>query len=99
MTHRGLKGLLVMKDDQQEEVLRLEAQQIKIDFDACVKSSLSDSERVYKCRSLLSRLNAAFNGLQCGANDKISNPLHWEISDYLASIKNDKGESLAASME
>ena len=88
-----------MTGDEKEQALILAAQLIKNDFDTCVSSSMSDVDKVYQCRSLLLRLSAEFRGLQSGSSDKISNQLHWEIHDYLASFKNDKGESLAASME
>lgn len=81
------------------EALALAAQHIRSDFEALKDSNVLNVDRVYKCRSLLSRLSAAFSGLQCGANDKEQNPLHWEIMDYLETIKDEDGKCLALSLD
>jgi hypothetical protein len=81
-----------------EKAAHAVADTVSKEFAECRVSTMSPTEKVLTCRVLLKRLDTAFNGLQCGANDKISNPLHWAILEYLESFRDQDGKSIAENM-
>ena len=71
-----------------EEAIKIEAE-----LDACIAADLANDVKVDRCRALSKQLGSAFDGWQSPVSSKISNPLHWKISDFIVSITNECGKA------
>ena len=81
-----------MTSNSQEKAYE-EAKIIETELDVCIAGSLTNDAKLVKCRALLKRLHVAFDGWQSPVSDKVSNPLHWKVTDFIVSITDKNGKA------
>ena len=70
-----------------------EAKIIEIELDVCIAGDLTNDTKLVECRALSKRLQVAFDGWQSPESSKVSNPLHWKITDFIVSITDKNGKA------